>query len=36
MDAGVVNGERFAVDASVMEADASRYIGRPLNAKRVQ
>jgi transposase len=27
MDAGLVNGEGFAVDASVMEADASRYHG---------
>ena len=25
MDAGLVKGEAFAVDASVMEADASRY-----------
>ena len=25
MDAGLVKGEGFAVDASVMEADASRY-----------
>jgi transposase len=28
MDAGLVKGEGFAVDASVMEADASRYHGR--------
>jgi Transposase DDE domain len=28
MDAGVVKGEGFAVDASVMEADASRYHGQ--------
>jgi transposase len=28
MDAGVVRGEGFAVDASVMEADASRYHGK--------
>lgn len=28
MDAGVVKGEGFAVDASVMEADASRYHGK--------
>jgi hypothetical protein len=28
MDAGLVNGEAFAVDASVMEADASRYHGK--------
>src|SRR5262245_19499428 len=27
MDAGLVRGEGFAVDASVMEADASRYHG---------
>ena len=27
MDAGLVKGEGFAVDASVMEADASRYHG---------
>jgi transposase len=27
MDAGLVKGEAFAVDASVMEADASRYHG---------
>jgi len=29
MDAGLVKGEGFAVDASVMEADASRYRGKP-------
>ena len=29
MDAGLVKGEGFAVDASVMEADASRYHGVP-------
>jgi transposase len=28
MDAGLVKGERFAVDASVMEANASRYRGK--------
>ena len=28
MDAGLVKGEGFAVDASVIEADASRYHGR--------
>jgi hypothetical protein len=28
MDAGLVKGEGFAVDASVMEADASRCHGR--------
>src|SRR6266508_1620690 len=28
MDAGLVGGEGFAVDASVMEADASRYRGK--------
>ena len=28
MDAGLVKGEGFAVDASVMEADASRYHGQ--------
>src|ERR1700692_3651956 len=28
MDAGLVQGEAFAVDASVMEADASRYHGK--------
>ena len=28
MDAGLVKGEAFAVDASVMEADASRYHGK--------
>ena len=28
MDAGLVNGEGFAVDASVIEADASRYHGK--------
>jgi hypothetical protein len=27
MDAGLVQGEGFAVDASVIEADASRYRG---------
>ena len=27
MDAGLVQGEGFAVDASVIEADASRYHG---------
>ena len=29
MDAGLVKGQGFAVDASVMEADASRYRGVP-------
>jgi transposase len=29
MGAGLVKGEGFAVDASVMEADASRYHGKP-------
>ena len=28
LDAGLVKGEGFAVDASVMEADASRYHGK--------
>jgi hypothetical protein len=28
MDAGLVKGEGFAVDASVMEANASRYHGQ--------
>ena len=28
MDAGLVKGEGLAVDASVMEADASRYRGK--------
>jgi transposase len=28
MDAGLVKGEGFAIDASVMEADASRYHGK--------
>src|ERR1700730_10043033 len=28
-DAGLVRGEGFAVDASVIEADASRYHGKP-------
>src|ERR1700731_13194 len=28
MNAGLVKGEAFAVDASVMEADASRYQGK--------
>src|ERR1051325_3639647 len=28
MDAGLVKGEGFAVDASVIEADASRYCGK--------
>jgi hypothetical protein len=28
MAAGLVKGEGFAVDASVMEADASRYRGK--------
>ena len=28
MNAGLVKGEGFAVDASVMEADASRYHGK--------
>jgi len=28
MDVGLVKGEGFAVDASVMEADASRYRGK--------
>ena len=28
MDAGLVKGEGFAVDASVIEADASRYYGK--------
>jgi transposase len=31
-DAGLVKGEGFAVDASVMEADASRYHGRAADA----
>jgi transposase len=31
MDAGLVKGEAFAVDASVMEADASRYHGKAPN-----
>ena len=31
MDAGLVKGEGFAVDASVMEADASRYHGKALD-----
>src|SRR5207247_1310582 len=31
MDAGLVKGEGFAVDASVMEADASRYRGKALD-----
>jgi transposase len=31
MDAGLVKGEGFAVDASVMEADASRYHGKAPN-----
>ena len=31
MDAGLVRGEGFAVDASVMEADASRYHGKAPN-----
>lgn len=29
MDTGLVKGEGFAVDASVIEADASRYHGKP-------
>ena len=29
MDAGLVRGEGFAIDASVMEANASRYHGKP-------
>jgi hypothetical protein len=28
MDAGLVKGEGFAADASVIEADASRYHGK--------
>ena len=28
MDAGLIKGEGFAVDASVIEADASRYHGK--------
>jgi hypothetical protein len=28
MDAGLVKGDAFAVDASVIEADASRYHGK--------
>ena len=44
MDAGLVKGEGFAVDASVMEADASRYhgkrparsTGRPRSGRRGQ
>jgi hypothetical protein len=28
MNAGLVKGEAFAVDASIMEADASRYHGK--------
>jgi hypothetical protein len=31
MNAGLVEGEDFAVDASVMEADASRYRGKAPN-----
>jgi transposase len=31
MDAGLVKGEGFAVDASVIEADASRYHGKALD-----
>ena len=31
MDAGLIKGEGFAVDASVMEADASRYHGKAPN-----
>jgi transposase len=31
MDAGLVKGEAFAVDASVIEADASRYHGKALD-----
>src|SRR3954452_6002916 len=31
MDAGLVRGEGFAVDASVIEADASRYHGKAPN-----
>jgi IS5 family transposase len=31
MDAGLVKGEGFAVDASVIEADASRYHGKVLD-----
>ena len=29
MEAGLVRGEGFAIDASVMEANASRYHGKP-------
>ena len=29
MDAGLIKGEGFAIDASVIEADASRYHGKP-------
>jgi len=38
MDAGLVKGEGFAVDASVMEANASRYHGkaRPRSCGRAQ
>ena len=44
LDAGLVKGEGFAVDASVMEADASRYhgvtperrIGRHRSARRAR
>jgi hypothetical protein len=32
MDAGLVKGEGLAVDASVMEADASRYHGKAPDA----
>jgi hypothetical protein len=28
MDAGIIKGEGFAIDASVMEANASRYHGK--------
>src|SRR6266702_1853284 len=36
MDAGLVKGEGFAVDASVMEADASRYHGKAQQARAVR
>jgi transposase len=34
MDAGLVKGEGFVVDASVMEADASRYHGKAPDERR--
>ena len=33
MDVGLVKGEGFAVDASVIEADASRYHGKAPDEK---